>query len=95
MRKNSKDFLKIKTFILDEKKNQILTIPKGFAHGFQTLKDNTEILYFHNGYYKKKYESGLNPFDKKVKIKWPLKISKISEKDKRIKFIDKEFAGLK
>tara|TARA_X000000950_G_scaffold189829_1_gene229442 strand:+ start:5802 stop:6299 length:498 start_codon:yes stop_codon:yes gene_type:complete len=87
MRKNSKDYLKVKTFILDEKENQLLVIPKGYAHGFQTLKNNTQILYFHSGFYKKNYESDINPFDPKIKIKWPLKVSKISQKDKKIKFI--------
>ncbi len=87
MRKNSKDYLKVKTFILDEKENQLLVIPKGYAHGFQTLKNNTQILYFHSGFFKKNYEHGLNPFDPKIKIKWPLKVSKISQKDKEIKFI--------
>lgn len=87
MRKNSKNYLKVKTFVLEENKNQLLIVPKGFAHGFQTLTDNTQILYFHSGLYKKNFEEGLNPLEKKIKINWPMKISKISNKDRNIKFL--------
>lgn len=87
VRKNSKNFLKYKTFFLSSKENKILFIPKGFAHGFQTLTDNCEIIYMHSEYYKPIFEKSINPLDPKISIKWPLKISLISNKDKLIKFI--------
>jgi dTDP-4-dehydrorhamnose 3,5-epimerase len=87
MRKKSKNYLKWKSIILSENKTKSLFVPKGFAHGFQALKDNTEVLYFHTNNYNKKYEANLNPLDKKIKITWPLKLTEISKKDKNAKFI--------
>jgi len=87
IRKSSKNYLKYKKFILDEKKNEVLIIPKGFAHGFQTLTNNCKILYFHSGLYKKKYENGINPMDSKIKIDWPIKKITISKKDKYRRFL--------
>jgi dTDP-4-dehydrorhamnose 3,5-epimerase len=77
--KKSKNYNKIYKFILDEKKNNFISIPKNYAHGFQVLKRNTTLIYFHTAKYKKKFERGINPFQNK--FKWPLKISKISKKD--------------
>ena len=87
VRKSSKNYLKYKKFILDEKKDEFLIIPKGFAHGFQTLTNNCVILYFHSGLYKKNYESGINPMDDIIKIKWPIKKIIISKKDKYRRFL--------
>ena len=82
--KKSKNYNKIFKFILDEKKNKFLVIPKNFAHGFQTLKENTTLIYLHTAKYYKKYERSINPVDSvlKKKIIWPLKITKISDKDR-------------
>ena len=57
-------------------------VPKGFAHGFQTLADNVELLYLHSEFYSKKNEGGLLYADKTVNIDWPLPVSDISERDK-------------
>ena len=81
LRKNSKTYLKKKYFYLDEKKKFGIYIPDGFAHGFQTLKNGSEVIYLHSEYYKKKFDSGVNPLDKKINIKWPLKSKIISKKD--------------
>lgn len=78
--KKSKNFNKIYKFVLDEKKNNFIVIPKNYAHGFQVLKKNTTLIYLHTAKYKKKFERRINPL--KNKIKWPLKISKISNIDK-------------
>ena len=87
IRKSSKNYLKYKKFILEEKKNEVLIIPKGFAHGFQTLTNNCKILYFHSGLYKKKFEKGINPMDSNIRINWPIKKVIISKKDKNRKFL--------
>ena len=79
-RKNSKTFLQWHGEVLNEDNRKLLLIPKGFAHGFQTLRDNTELIYLHSEPYSKEYEGDLNPFDKKIDIKWPLEITNISPK---------------
>lgn len=75
---------KIFKFILDEKKNKFLVIPKNYAHGYQVLKKNTSLIYIHTTEYNKKYERTINPLNNEYfkKINWPFKISKISNKDK-------------
>jgi dTDP-4-dehydrorhamnose 3,5-epimerase len=75
---------KIFKFILEAKKNNFLVIPKNYAHGYQVLKKNTKLLYFHTTEYNKKYERIINPLNNEYskKINWPIKISKISNKDR-------------
>ena len=74
---------------LNEETRTMMYVPKGFAHGFQTLTDNVEILYLHSEYYNKKYERGIVYNDKLIDIHWPLLISEISERDRLLpKLID-------
>ena len=85
LRKNSKTYLQYKKFILTEKKNLSLLIPKGFGHGFQTLKKNTIIYYQIVGKFIKKKQAGILWNDQKIKIKWPLPIKCISKRDEKFK----------
>ena len=94
LRKNSKTFLKYYSQILSEKNSYSLYIPKGFAHGFQTITDDVHLIYLHSAAYNKKKECRVNPLDPLLKIKWPKKISIISKKDKNTSFSLKKFKGL-
>lgn len=67
---------------LSEENKKMFLIPKGFAHGFQTLTDNCEILYFMSEFYSPQYESGVRWDDPFFNIKWPIKNRVVSEKDK-------------
>ena len=67
---------------LSEENKKMLLIPKGFAHGFQTLADSCEILYFMSEFYSPQYESGVRWNDPFFNIKWPIKDPILSEKDK-------------
>lgn len=67
--------------ILSPGNHKTLAIPEGFAHGFQTLTDDCEMLYFHTAAYHPPAERGLNPRDPALAIEWPLTISEISERD--------------
>jgi dTDP-4-dehydrorhamnose 3,5-epimerase len=60
----------------------MLFVPKGFALGFQTLEDETEIFYQMTQKYMPKYTGGIRWDDPKLDIKWPLKPTVISQKDK-------------
>src|SRR3990167_11349666 len=63
LRKNSPTFLKYHAEILTDSNHKTFVIPDGFAHGFQTLTDDCELLYFHTSPYHKPSEGGLNALD--------------------------------
>lgn len=79
--KSSSLYLKKFYFELDSDKEKILYVPPGYLHGFQSLKNNTSIIYLHNTDYYPKKDIGLNPLNSKIDINWPVKVSKISYKD--------------
>ena len=85
LRKNSKTYLKILKFKLIDKQTNSLYIPKGFMHGYQTLENNTTVLYSIDGKYNKNAEFGIRWNDPYFKIKWPLPVSNINRKDKAYK----------
>lgn len=68
--------------ILSADNARSLLIPEGFAHGFQTLSDDVEMLYFHSAAYAPQAEDGLRPDDARLGILWPLAIADISERDR-------------
>tara|TARA_Y100001968_G_C19297228_1_gene687232 strand:- start:477 stop:1034 length:558 start_codon:yes stop_codon:yes gene_type:complete len=95
IRRDSPSFLKWDAIELSAKSHNSLIIPKGFAHGFQTLVDEVEIIYFHDNSYDKSLESGLNPHDPFLNIEWPRKTNLISERDSNFPFIKSiKFSGI-
>jgi dTDP-4-dehydrorhamnose 3,5-epimerase len=66
---------------LSEKNHQLLYIPEGFAHGYQTLEDQTEIFYQVSAFYHPASERGARWNDPAFGIEWPLPASVISKKD--------------
>lgn len=71
-----------------------LFIPKGFAHGFQTLTGDCELLYLHTASYQREAEGALNPLDPRLAIPWPLPITDMSERDRGHPLIDTDFTGI-
>ena len=71
-----------------------LLIPEGFAHGFQALTDDAELLYCHSQAYTANAESGLHPQDPLLSIKWPLDITEISVRDTEHLPLTKSFEGV-
>jgi dTDP-4-dehydrorhamnose 3,5-epimerase len=57
-------------------------IPEGFAHGFQTLQDHTEVFYQMSEFYAPEHASGLRYNDATLGITWPLEVTLISERDR-------------
>ena len=66
---------------LNDQNRSMMYVPRGFAHGFQTLSDNAELLYMHSESYHSQYEGGVNYNSSDINIDWPLSISEISERD--------------
>lgn len=58
-----------------------MLIPPGFAHGFQTLTDDAELLYFHSAIHVPEAEGGLHPRDPRLAIPWPKEITMMSKRD--------------
>ena len=81
LRPESKTFMNWASFELDSNESKILYIPEGFAHGFQTLEDNTEIVYQISNWYSPEHASGLRWDDNKFQINWPIQNPIISKKD--------------
>lgn len=67
---------------LTESNHRALFVPKGFAHGFLTLEDNSEANYLVSQVYTPGAESGIRYNDPQFNIQWPIKVVVISEKDK-------------
>ena len=87
LRKESKTFGKYFSIELSGENKKQLFVPKGFAHGFSVLEDNTIFAYKCDYYYSKVAESGIIYNDKDLNIDWKLEKSEIqlSEKDKTLK----------
>ncbi len=81
IRKDSKTYGKWFGLELSAENRKALLIPKGFAHGFLTLKDNTEIHYIMSEFYKGSHYAGLKWNDPAVGIKWPFDPVTVSPKD--------------
>jgi len=94
VRKNSPTFLQWYGAELTAENKKMMYVPAGFAHGFQSLTDYSEITYMVSGFYNKESEGGVKYDDPKVKIEWPLPISLVSDKDMKIPFIDSTFEGV-
>ena len=71
-----------------------LLIPEGFAHGFQALTDDVELLYCHSEAYAAYAEGGLNPTDPRLGITWPLAIAELSVRDAGHALIGDDFEGV-
>jgi dTDP-4-dehydrorhamnose 3,5-epimerase len=67
---------------LNENNKKMFFIPKGFAHGFQTLADNCVVQYFMSEFYSLENANGVRFDDPFLKINWPISNSSLSERDK-------------
>ena len=94
LRKGSTTFLQWFAQELSPQNNLAMLIPEGFAHGFQTLENDCEIVYVHSAPFSPSAEARINPQDPSLKIRWPLEIKTISTKDSQQKYIDAHFLGV-
>ena len=94
IRKDSSTFLQWHAEVLSAENQSSLYIPDGFAHGFQTLTDNCQLVYLHSSFYSPNSEGALNVLDPTLAIDWPLQVSEISERDSNHPFIENHFEGI-
>ena len=81
LREKSPSYLSWFGVELSAKNKKMILIPEGFAHGFQTLENDTELLYHHSAFYSPEAEAGIRYDDPKIGINWPLTVTVISPKD--------------
>ena len=85
LRKDSSTFKQWHAVELRANEHKMLYIPEGFALGFQTLEDNTELFYQMSQFYMPEFSCGVRWNDDAFKISWPLEITVISKKDQSFK----------
>lgn len=79
---------------LSAENRTMMYVPRGFAHGFITLADNTEAFYLVSNRYDPKAERGLRFNDPAFGIEWPLQPTELSEKDGKWPDFNTEFHGV-
>jgi len=94
LRQSSPTFLRWHAQTLSADTGLALLIPAGFAHGFQALSDDAELLYCHSAPYAAATEAGLNPQDARLAIDWPLPVVELSARDAGHPSITPEFHGV-
>ena len=94
LRKGSPTFLKHHSVTLSEDVPQSYLIPEGFAHGFQALTPDCELIYFHTADYNAAAEAGLNASDPRLGISWPVAISERSKRDVEHPMLTDSFVGI-
>ena len=93
LRKGSETFLQWFGAELSSENKQMIYIPAGFAHGFQCLTDQCELLYHHSEFYLPGVEGGISYNDPKFNISWPLPVTVVSTKDLSHPLVDENFKG--
>jgi len=94
LRSESPTFLKWYAHELNPAGAQMMVIPEGFAHGFQVLEPNSELLYLHTEFYHPPSERGLRHDDLQLNIAWPLTPKDLSPRDLAHPLLSDDFAGV-
>ncbi len=81
LRPESPSYLKHEAVLLDERNRDAVFIPHGVAHGFQTLEDDTEVLYQMTDYFAPELAAGVRWNDPAFGIHWPLQEVTIAQRD--------------
>ncbi|MBA4339504.1 MAG: dTDP-4-dehydrorhamnose 3,5-epimerase [Hyphomonas sp.] len=83
LRPDSPTYKRWEAFVLNEENKRQLLVPKGFAHGFQTVSDHVEVTYLVSSRYNGAAEGGVRWNDPAFGITWPLAPTEMSDKDKK------------
>lgn len=94
LRQDSETFLNWISVELNPVNRKMIYIPEGFAHGFQTLADNCQLIYHHSAFYTPGSERGIRYDDPLVNIRWPLPVTDISERDLSHLLLKESFKGI-
>src|ERR1700751_4905953 len=95
LRPESATYLQHVSVELSEENHRALYVPERFAHGYQTLRDNTDTSYQVGEFYTPEVEGGLMYNAPRRRLQWPLPVSIISEKDQQFGLLDRIETELK
>ena len=95
VRADSPTFLRWHAVELAEDNNRAFFLPEGFAHGFQALTDEAQLLYMHTAPWAPDCEAGLRYDDPLLAIAWPLPVAQLSARDQSHPLIAPGFAGIR
>lgn len=94
LRAGSPTFLQSHAEELTGDNGRMMIIPEGFAHGFQVLAPDSELLYLHTAFYEPASELGFSCVDDRLELHWPLQIADLSQRDASHPLIPDDFAGI-
>ena len=94
LRRGSPTFLKWFGTSLSAQNGHALLIPEGFAHGFQALAEDCELIYFHSCAYHAASEGAVHPEEPRVAIQWPQAIAELSARDRSHPMLPPAFQGI-
>jgi len=94
LRSSSETFLSWHAEELSAENNKVMLIPEGFAHGFQVLEKESELLYLHSEQYSPQHEDGFSPTDPTLSIPWPLPIAEMSDRDRGFPVLTEKYKGV-
>lgn len=95
LRPESPTYLEHLALTLTAEDRRALYVPERFAHGYQTLEDDTETWYQTSELYAPGVEGGLSPLDPRLALPWPLPVSTISAKDTAWAHLDQSEAEIR
>ncbi len=95
LRANSPTFLKWHGEELSPENRKMLVVPEDFAHGFQVLDADSELVYLVTSYYQPASEGGIMFDDPRVAIKWPLPVVDLSMRDLNHPYLNVDYKGIK
>lgn len=94
LRKGSRTFLSWHGIELSADASRMYAIPEGFAHGFQVLEEDSELLYLHTSAYAADAQGSVAYNDPRLAIAWPRAVTELSERDKSHPMLADHFQGL-
>ncbi|MEO5327905.1 MAG: dTDP-4-dehydrorhamnose 3,5-epimerase [Magnetococcus sp. THC-1_WYH] len=94
LRQDSPTFLRWHAEELTPANTRMMVIPEGFAHGFQVLEADSELLYLHTAFYTPEAEGGLRHDDPRLGIHWPFVVTDLSHRDASHPMVGQSFQGI-